>query len=222
MIRLCDHCGSLSGCDHCAGPVPHAMGRKIVDMEARRNRAGELAVYKIPSGDGGGTVEVAGINDRYHPEQCAHLAALIRAGDHDKAEDEAARYLEKYTDGVRNWLSGGPASVEFFLRDCAFNRGPIGAAVILQMALGFAGAGVDGKVGPATRGRILDALGEDATGAELLVRLLLARQSYEYEVARRNTKNKFWAGLTNRWVMAYQWAQRLACAVGEDSWERPV
>ena len=46
----------------------HEQARRIVDYEARRDAEGHLKVYHLPSGDGGGEREVAGINDRYHPE----------------------------------------------------------------------------------------------------------------------------------------------------------
>ena len=52
-----------------------AMAKAIVDFEARRDARGRLAVYRLPAGDGGGSYEVAGINDRYHPTEAAHLAA---------------------------------------------------------------------------------------------------------------------------------------------------
>ena len=41
---------------------------KTVDWEARRDRRGNLSIYALPSGDLGGSYEIAGINDRYHPE----------------------------------------------------------------------------------------------------------------------------------------------------------
>ncbi len=41
---------------------------QTVEWEGRKDKQGNLAVYKLPSGDMGGNFEVAGINDRYHPE----------------------------------------------------------------------------------------------------------------------------------------------------------
>jgi len=41
---------------------------QTVEWEGRKDGQGNLAVYKLPSGDMGGNYEVAGINDRYHPE----------------------------------------------------------------------------------------------------------------------------------------------------------
>lgn len=57
-----------------------ATGKFIVDCEARRDSKGRIQVYKLPAADGGGNIEVAGINDRYHPEQAQKMAGLIAQG----------------------------------------------------------------------------------------------------------------------------------------------
>jgi hypothetical protein len=49
---------------------------KTVDFEGRKDKQGNLAVYKLPSGDMGGNFEVAGINDRYHPEAFKAISSL--------------------------------------------------------------------------------------------------------------------------------------------------
>lgn len=174
------------------------MGATILGYEARRDKQGRLAVYALPANDGGGTYEVAGINDRYHPAQAAQLRALIQAGRYDEAEASAAEYLVKYTDAAAGWSTN--AGVEFYLRDCVFNRGPTGAAKILQMALG---AKVDGVVGTETR----DALAKIEPGA-LLNNLRAARERYEDAVAgpRPNLR----AGLVNRWNKALVDAKKFA------------
>ena len=41
----------------------------ILEFEARRDKQGRLKVYRLPAGDGGGTFEVAGINDRSTPRK---------------------------------------------------------------------------------------------------------------------------------------------------------
>src|SRR5574341_1511474 len=74
------------------------MARAIVDFEARRDAQGRLAFYALPAGDGGGSYEVAGINDRYHPAEAEHLAQLIRAGQHAEAESYVAAFILRYTD----------------------------------------------------------------------------------------------------------------------------
>jgi lysozyme family protein len=174
------------------------MGRMILSFEARRDKNGHLEVYKLPANDGGGTYEVAGINDRYHPEQASHLAALIRAGRFDEAEATAVEYMVKYTDVAAGWTTN--AGVEFYLRDCVFNRGPGGAANILQIALGV---GADGSIGTVTR----EALSKVAPAA-LLDQLRVAREHYEDQVApgRPNLRQ----GLINRWNKALVEAKKFA------------
>jgi lysozyme family protein len=81
--------------------------------------------------------------------------------------------------------------IESYLRDSAFNRGPGGAAKILQIALGVK---VDGGVGPETLGALRKA---EKDPAKLLAKLRVAREQYELRVAGR--REKFWKGLVNRW-----------------------
>lgn len=161
----------------------------ILNYEARRDSHGRLCVYPLPKGDGGGTYEVAGINDRYHPEEAAALAKLIRAGKFAEAELQAAGIIATYTDLVGAWHTS--PKVVFILRDCAFNRGPRGAAIIYQKAVG---AVIDGSVGPKT----LEA-GNSLSADELVKKLRSAREWYERKYANRNEKSKFWKGLVNRW-----------------------
>jgi lysozyme family protein len=165
------------------------MAKAIIDFEARRVN-GKLAVYRLPSNDGGGTYEVAGINDRYHPQQAAKLKALIEAGKHDEAELAAADYLIAYTNAAAEWTTY--AGVEFYLRDAVFNRGPKGAARILQRGLGVED---DGEIGPTTRA-VMDKL----TADELLTKLRAGREDYERNVV--GVRANFWRGLVNRWDKA--------------------
>jgi hypothetical protein len=178
-----------------------AMGAFIVSVEARR-KAGKLAVYPLPEADGGGTFEVAGINDRFHPQMARRLAKLIADGKHEQAEREVIVYLIEYTDVVMRWTE--VPAIEAFLRDCAFNRGPKGALRILQIAVGTAD---DGKWGPKTRGALAEAV---RNPAGLLLRLRQARESYERRVAPPVGKRaKFWRGLVNRWEKALAFARSL-------------
>lgn len=174
------------------------MAKYIVDFEARRDSQGRLAVYRLPSGDGGGSYEVAGINDRYHPAMAARLRGMIEAGQYEAAERAVAEYLVDYTNVVTKWDVQSPA-IEFFLRDCIFNRGPTGAAKILQMALKVE---VDGYVGPQTKYE-LSRLQSDI----LLGRLRDARENYERVYAGRDESSKFWRGLENRWEKAVEVAR---------------
>lgn len=168
------------------------MAGAIIDFEARRDAQNRLTVYQLPSGDGGGRFEVAGINERYDRPVAYQLAGLIQKGDYDEAERVACVYIAHFTDGVRDWSS--VPGVEFFLRDTAFNRGLKGCALILQMALGVP---ADGSVGPQMRAALAKA--EAADPRMLLTRLRLAREIYERKVVKRDESSKFWKGLVNRW-----------------------
>lgn len=181
---------------------PIDIARFILKKEGRFDSDGHLEVYTLPKGDGGGKFEIAGINDRYHPEEAAALRDLIRSEKFDEAELRAARYLVDYTGQVKTWHPD--IRVRAFLRDCAFNRGKGGAAKMLQHSLRVAGSykGIlDGGVGTKTKRAAKKHEAED-----LLPRLLLSRQWYERAVAKRSERSKFWPGLTNRWVDAYQFA----------------
>ena len=176
------------------------MAESIVNFEARRDAQGHLRVYILPAGDGGGRYEVAGINDRYHPQEAARLRQLIEAARFDEAEDYAAEVIADYTDVVSKWTT--VPEIEAYLRDSAFNRGPGGAAKILQMALGVT---VDGGVGPETLGALRKA---EKDPAKLLAALRVAREKYEMRVAGR--REKFWKGLVNRWDNSLAFAQGIA------------
>lgn len=170
------------------------MAAAIVEDEARRDAAGNLTVYVLPAGDGGGTYEVAGINDRYHPRAAAALKELLGAGKYDEAEKSIVTYLIAYTNSVTAWHDN--AGVEYFNRDTAFNRGPTGALRILQRAVG---APDDGKWGPLTQA----AVAKFKKPSDLLGALRAAREQYERDVVKRDESSAFWAGLTNRWNKVY-------------------
>ena len=180
--------------------IRERMAHEIVDFEARRDANGNLSVYKLPPGDGGGTFEVAGINDRYHPQEAAALAKLIKGGFYAQAELSAARIVASYTDVVDPWSDA--YDIEFYLRDCCFNRGPKGAARILQRSLGVAD---DGIVGPKTMKAMYAQVAEDRPA--LLAKPRRAREQYERDVVGRNEHNIFWKGLVNRWNNALTVAQ---------------
>ena len=166
----------------------------------------------MPAGDGGGRYEVAGINDRYHKAEVDHVVALIKAGKHDEAEAYVAEFIAKYTDVVIGWSSD--AGVEFYLRDCAFNRGPKGAARILQRAVGVPD---DGEVGPQTRSAIADISPE-----QLLLRLRAAREQYERDVVHRDESSKFWRGLVNRWDNALATARKFSAEKAAPAHDEPA
>lgn len=185
-------------------PYHLAFGKWIVNAEARRDSKGRIRVYQLPAGDGGGTYEIAGINDRYDPQMAPHLRNLIQLGQQAQAELDAAEYILGNTDGVQTWSR--VAAIEIYLRDCCFNRGLGGAAKILQIALGHTHADVkvDGHIGPISLGyshQVTDA-------KEFLGFLRSAREIYERRIAPPvGQRAKFWKGLVNRWNNSLAFAQ---------------
>lgn len=197
--------------------VKMRMGKAIVSFEARRDAQGHLEVYNLPANDGGGAYEVAGINQRYNPVESAKLKAMIDAGQYQQAEDFADQFIGSYTDVADLWtISWG---IEFYLRDCVFNRGPTGAAKILQRALIIRGDtigpdGVDGDVGPNT----MAAIGRQETNADaMLTALRQAREDYERQDV--GYRANFWNGLVNRWNNALTTAREFQ---SEQAKETPV
>lgn len=176
------------------------MARKILEFEARVDAHGRLAVYYLHPEDGGGRYEVAGINERYHKEEADHLVALIESGQHEQAEEYAVAFIAGYTDVADRWC--GTLPVEFYLRDCIFNRGPGGAAWIVQHAVGVT---TDRVVGPQTRAAIAAA---EVNSSTLLDKLRASREVYERR--KRNESSRFWLGLVNRWNKARAFALTFA------------
>lgn len=166
-----------------------AMAKIIVDFEARRDAHGRLVVYFLPPGDGGGRYEVAGINERFNKVVCDELVALVESGRQDEAERRAAEFIAEDTDVAAGWTSN--IAIEFYLRDCVFNRGRGGAAWILQKALGVE---IDQSVGPQTLAAVRS---QETQPLDLLAKLRSARESYER--LRRDETSRFWRGLVNRW-----------------------
>jgi hypothetical protein len=172
----------------------------ILKEEARRDASGRLAVYRLPAGDGGGSFEVAGINDKYHPAEANALRSLIAQGRHAEAELRALGYIAEYVAGPAGWSNRpGPA---LFIADTAFNRGAGGAAWVLQAALGFSGAALDGAYGPKTAAALREAEGAPR---QLVHNLRAARERYErtpvprFGKGARDESSPFWRGLAARW-----------------------
>lgn len=179
------------------GTVRQSMAKHIFDFEARRDKAGHLMVYHPPANDGGGSYEVAGINQKFDPVQAAHLKELVEAGKFDEAERYAEDYILQNTNPATSWTTN--AAVEFYLRDCVLNRGAGGAAKILQYAVGVSKdwsdhRAIDGRIGPTSR-KFIHLF--DAKPAELLAALRESRESYERHVV--GYRENFWNGLVNRW-----------------------
>jgi len=155
-----------------------------VDMEARKDKAGNVLVYDLPSGDMGGSYEVAGINDKYHPA----AAEMLKNLPPEERRDAAARYVVEYT---KPFTSKLPEPYRPFFQDLAFNRGVGGATKFLQRAIGVKD---DGALGPQT----LKAL-EGMNPSEVMKNVSVEQMTYERRLAEQNPeRKKFLNGLQNR------------------------
>jgi hypothetical protein len=162
---------------------------KTVDFEGRRDKNGNLAVYKLPSGDMGGNYEVAGINDKYHPDAFKAISSLSPS----KRDQAAAEYVVQYTAPFTQKL---PDAIRPFAQDLAFNRGVGGATKYMQQALNNLGVPVkvDGAIGPETIGAI-----NKVEPKSLMLETSKAQWNDELRMAKKNPdRNKFLNGLQNR------------------------
>jgi hypothetical protein len=118
---------------------------QTVEWEGRKDKQGNLSVYKLPTGDMGGNFEVAGINDRYHPEAFKAISSLPA----QERAQAAAEYIQGYTAPLVERL---PQALQPFTQDLAFNRGLGGATKYIQQGLNTLGqqVAVDGGLGPKT------------------------------------------------------------------------
>ena len=164
-------------------------GMQTVDWEGRKDNQGNLAVYKLPSGDQGGSYEVAGINDRYHPEAFKRISALPP----QERAKAAAEYIQGYTAPLVEKL---PQALQPFAQDLAFNRGLGGATKYIQQGLNALGqkVAVDGGIGPKT----LQAINQ-VEPRSLMREASKAQLDDEYRRASENPeRKKFIAGLESR------------------------
>jgi hypothetical protein len=162
---------------------------QTVEWESRKDKDGNLAVYKLPSGDMGGNYEVAGINDRYHPEAFKAISSLPP----QERASAAAEYIQGYTAPLVERL---PQALQPFTQDMAFNRGLGGATKYLQQGLNTLGMNVkvDGGMGPKT----LEAINQVNPKA-LMQAASKAQLDDEYRMAQKNPdRKKFLNGLESR------------------------
>lgn len=162
---------------------------QTVEWEGRKDKQGNLAVYKLPSGDMGGNYEVAGINDRYHPEAFKAISSLPP----QERAKATAEYIQGYTAPLVEKL---PQVYQRFTQDMAFNRGMGGTTKYLQQGLNALGMSVrvDGSMGPKT----LDAINQ-VNPAVLMQAASKAQLDDEYRMAEKNPeRKKFIPGLESR------------------------
>lgn len=182
----------------------------IIGNEARRDKQGNLSIYKLPAGDGGGTHEIAGINNGSHPAEYAKLETLVKAGKHAEAEQEAKRYIMQYTQPVGNILqTAGVASpgIDYFLRDMYFNGGEYGAVRVIHRALGVE----DSKKFNADTVEAIKNYLKTHTEQQLLERLKNARERLYKSIAANNPdKRQFLSGWLNRNNRVYGQAADMA------------
>ena len=166
-----------------------AAALKTIDWEARKDKQGNVQVYKLPAGDMGGNFEVAGINDKYHPDAFKRISSLPA----QERAQAAAQYVKEYT---RPFVSKLPEAVQPFAQDLAFNRGMGGATKYIQQGLNTLGqkVAIDGGLGPKT----LQAINQVDPKA-LMRATSQAQLEDEYRMAQRNpARKKFIGGLESR------------------------
>lgn len=182
----------------------------IIGNEARRDKQGNLAIYKLPAGDGGGTYEIAGINNGSHPKEYAKLETLVKAGKHAEAEQEAKRYIMQYTQPVGNILQTAgikSSGIDYFLRDMYFNGGEYGAVRVIHRALGVE----DSKKFNADTVEAVKNYLKTHTEQQLLERLKNARERLYKSIAANNPdKRQFLSGWLNRNNRVYGQAADMA------------
>jgi len=182
-----------------------------VDLTAKRRKMGEIMVdYEYGSPlkievVSDGTKEIAGVNQKYHPEMYQKLSVMVSKGDQAGARKAAAEYLVDYSNEASHWTRD--LAIEWYLRQSYVNRGPTGSAKILQYAVG---AGVDGIVGNETLGKM-----KGKTTDQLLSMLRQGSEKYERTLEtipgsgkKRDESWNKWQGMVNRWNKAVKDAQQ--------------
>jgi hypothetical protein len=169
----------------------------IFESEARRDAKGRLQVYVPPSGDGGGSFEIAGITARFQPKEAARLKALVESGQTDQAEAEAKDFYRRRAAPFTRFTEN--PGLQLQLADTVHHRGEGGLRRVLQRATGS---------GAKDYQELIGTLSNDP---EALDKFNAARQSYEWEEVDkgRSSRKKFRQGLQNRFNKADAAARRL-------------
>ena len=169
----------------------------IFNSEARRDKQGRLQVYTPPSGDGGGSFEIAGITAKYQPKEAARLRQLVESGQSDVAEAEAKEFYRRRAAPFTRFTEN--KGIQLQVSDIVHHRGEGGLRRVLQRATMS-----DSK----DYGELI---GELNLMSDPLDALNLARQDYEWEEVERGraSRKKFRQGLQNRFNKADAAARRL-------------
>jgi hypothetical protein len=179
----------LRGTQASSDPLKSWVAGNTINWEARRDRQGNIAVYDIPAGDYGGTREVAGITDKYHPEAFKRISTLPP----ERREAAAAEYVLNYTSPVASLV---PDPLKAQAVDLSFNRGPTGYTRLVQEGLNRIGipVKVDGAFGQKT----LDAI-KQADPMRLIDATEDAYMAKERTMAEADpARASLFRGITNR------------------------
>jgi peptidoglycan hydrolase-like protein with peptidoglycan-binding domain len=175
-----------------ADAITRAIAQTVM-WEGRRDNAGNLKVYKLPAADGGGTFEVAGINDKYHPEAAVKLRDM-------KPADRMAYAVEYIANYVRRDALKYPTALQPYVADIIFNRGAGGCAKYAQEslnALGYDPVTVDGDLGTKSQAALASIPAEDLVN--FAVAMADAQLRHELRLADKNAERAdFLPGLLNR------------------------
>lgn len=173
----------------------------IVSQEARRDDNGNLMVYNLPAEDGGGSYEVAGINEKHNPKMAAELANYVRTGNHKEAEKKTREYTEELTRRPAELMKEAgikSAPVETFLRDSFHNMGEGGMARVIQRATG---SPASGKMDDATV-KALGNLVKDNGNVGAISALNKARQEHYLAIVKSKPEKEIfkdgWLDRSNR------------------------
>jgi hypothetical protein len=187
-------------------------GASGVDLIFRSERQldanGNLKVYSLPSNDGGGAFEIAGINVRWHRDEANNLKNLIEQGQYQQAEQRAKNYIASYTNPVTRLSIKNPG-IEYALRDIYFNRGPGGANWMAKQA---AGVPPNKAMNEDARKQILNTQKNDPVG--FLNRLRAAAEQYEATQTGSGLRPNLIKGLRRRWNDRLKFSLSLAVKGG--------
>lgn len=160
------------------------------NKEARKDKNGRLSVFTPPSGDGGGSFEVAGITAKFQPKEAGKLRSLIQQGKHGEAEKFAKDFFRKRAEPFVKHAS--QRGLQLQLADTVHHRGEGGLRKILQRATGSSSKNYS---------TLIKQLDNDP---EALAKFNKSRVDHELqEVDRgRASRKKFRKGLLNRFASA--------------------